>query len=130
MASPLYSHLEHHNQGDIVKIAFTSTGTTWDAKIDPRFGRTDYIFIYDEEKDETQVIDNREIVQVAHGAGPQTAQKIYDVAPQVLITGNGPGGNAAGVLAKMNLQIFTGAGGLTIADAYKAYQNNTLTKGN
>jgi len=112
-----------------MKIAFTSTGITWDAKIDPRFGRTEYILIYDEDTDEMQVIDNREIIQLAHGAGPQTAQKIYEYAPQVLITGNGPGGNAASILSKMKLQIFTGAGGLSIADAYKEYQNNALTKG-
>lgn len=31
-------------------IAFTATGTTWDAAIDPRFGRTDYILIFDEER--------------------------------------------------------------------------------
>lgn len=110
-------------------IAFTATGTTWDAAIDPRFGRTDYILIFDEEKNEMNVIDNREITNVAHGAGPQTAQKIFEYAPQVLITGNGPGGNAAAILAEMNLKIYVGAGGKTVREAYDAYKNNELNTG-
>ena len=30
-----------------MKIAFTTKGTDWDSNMDPRFGRTEYIFIYD-----------------------------------------------------------------------------------
>jgi predicted Fe-Mo cluster-binding NifX family protein len=69
-----------------MKIAFTTSGTDWDAKIDPRFGRTEYILIYDEGKDELTHVDNRSIADVAHGAGPKTAQLIFDLKPQVLIT--------------------------------------------
>ena len=35
-----------------MKIAFTAKGTDWDSMIDPRFGRTEFILIYDDEKDE------------------------------------------------------------------------------
>ncbi|GAB1367341.1 NifB/NifX family molybdenum-iron cluster-binding protein [Candidatus Cloacimonadaceae bacterium] len=112
-----------------MKIAFTSSGTDWDAIIDPRFGRTDYILLYDEEKDELVSVDNRQIMQVAHGAGPQTAQKIFELMPQVLITGNGPGGNAEAILRQMHLQIHTGAGGMTLREAYNAYKNNQLPMG-
>ncbi len=109
-----------------MKIVFTATGQDWDAKIDPRFGRTDYILLYDEEKDELSAIDNREIMEVAHGAGPKTAEKIHGLKPDILITGNGPGGNAASVLSGMNIKIYIRAGGMTIRDAYKAYKNNEL----
>ena len=34
-----------------MKIVFTSTGTSWDDKIDPRFGRAEYLLIFDEESD-------------------------------------------------------------------------------
>jgi len=34
-----------------MKIAFTTKGTHWQSMIDPRFGRTDYIGLYDEEGD-------------------------------------------------------------------------------
>ncbi len=112
-----------------MKIAFTATGEGWDALIDPRFGRTDYILIYDEEKDELVSIDNREIMDVAHGAGPKTAQKIHELDPQVLITGNGPGGNAASILKQMQLKIYIKASGMSVRDAYRSFKNNELILG-
>ena len=112
-----------------MKIAFTSTGAGWDDRVDPRFGRTEFILILDEETQELESFDNRDVISVAHGAGPQTSQKLYELAPDVLITGNGPGYNALNILNRMNLTIYTGAGGMTIRDAYQAYKNNQLTKG-
>ncbi|GAH54328.1 unnamed protein product, partial [marine sediment metagenome] len=35
-----------------MKIAFTTKGTEWDSMMDPRFGRTEFLLIYDEENDE------------------------------------------------------------------------------
>lgn len=112
-----------------MKIAFTAKGSGWDAMIDPRFGRTDYVLIYDEEKDELVAHDNRSIESMAHGAGPKTAQMVHDLGPQVVITGNGPGGNAGSVLAQTGIKVFAGAGGMTISQAYEAYQNNQLKQG-
>jgi len=110
-----------------MKIAFTAKGTDWKAEIDPRFGRTDYIVMYDDASKELSSVDNRAVEEVAHGAGPQTAQKLFDLGPDVLITGNGPGGNAATVLQKTKLKIFVGAGDMTVQAAYDAYKNGTLT---
>ena len=112
-----------------MKIAFTSTGTEWDDRVDPRFGRTEFILILDEETQELTAHDNRDIISVAHGAGPQTSQKLYELAPDILITGNGPGNNALNILSRMNLTIYIGAGGMTIREAYQAYKNNQLTQG-
>jgi predicted Fe-Mo cluster-binding NifX family protein len=109
-----------------MKIAFTAKGTEWDSKMDPRFGRTEFIVIYDEETKELTSFDNREIEGVAHGAGPQTAQKLFDLKPDVLITGNGPGGNAGRVLNQANLKMFIGAGEMTIKTAFEAYQKGGL----
>ena len=110
-----------------MKIAFTAKGTDWKAEIDTRFGRTDYIVLYDEATKELTSVDNRVVEDVAHGAGTQTAQKLFDLGPDVLITGNGPGGNAAAVLQKTKLKIFVGAGTMTVQDAYDAYEKGTLT---
>ena len=107
-------------------IAFTSKGTDWDSLIDPRFGRTEYILFYDEKKDEFSHLDNKEIAQEAHGAGPITAEKLFRYNPDVLITGNGPGQNAAVVLDKINIKIYIGAGQMTVKEAYEAYKNNDL----
>jgi predicted Fe-Mo cluster-binding NifX family protein len=109
-----------------MRIAFTAKGTDWDSMIDPRFGRTEFLLVYDEEKDEIFHFDNRAIENEAHGAGPRTAQKLIELQAEVLITGNGPGGNAAAVLERAGLKINTGAGQLTIKEAFDAYKENEL----
>ena len=111
-----------------MKIAFTAKGTQWDASMDPRFGRTEYILVYDDAKDSLESFDNREIENEAHGAGPKTSQKLFELGARVLITGNGPGGNAATVLEKAGIDIFIGAGTMTVKQAFEAYKNNQLTK--
>lgn len=111
-----------------MKLAFTTQGTSWDSMMDPRFGRTQFLLLYDEEKDEFISVDNRETGNEAHGAGPITAQKLFDLHPDILITGNGPGGNAATVLERANITIYTGAGEMTVKKAYDAYKNNSLTR--
>jgi predicted Fe-Mo cluster-binding NifX family protein len=109
-----------------MKIAFTSAGMTWESMMDPRFGRTAYILLYDEEKNQLTNYDNSAVKNEAHGAGPRTAQKLFDLKPDILITGNGPGGNAATVLKKMKLKIYTGAGEMSVKEAFSAYQNGAL----
>lgn len=109
-----------------MKIAFTTKGTEWDSTMDPRFGRTEFILVYDEEKETFESFDNTDIENEAHGAGPKTSQTLFEMAPQVLITGNGPGGNAATVLEKAGIKIFIGAGEMKVNEAYEAYKNNSL----
>ncbi len=111
-----------------MKIVFTSKGKTWDSEIDPRFGRTEYFAVYEEEKDELTFVENSDSTKDAHGAGPKTAAKIAEIKPDVLITGNGPGGNAETALKTINLQVFVGASNKTIRQAYEAYKNNELKK--
>jgi len=109
-----------------MKIAFTTKGITWDSPMDPRFGRADYLLILDEEKEEFFSVDNTDVAQVAHGAGPRTAQRLFEQKPDVLITGNGPGGNAATVLQQAKVKVYTGAGDMTVKQAYDAYKKGEL----
>ena len=109
-----------------MKIAFTAKGDSWDSMIDERFGRTQYILLYDDEKKELICHDNSSINDVAHGAGPQTAKQVLDMSPDIVITGNGPGGNAGSVLSQRKISIYSGAGNMTIKQAYDAYINNSL----
>jgi len=111
-----------------MKIVFTTKGTKWDSMMDPRFGRTEFFLVYDEEKNELSSFDNRAIENEAHGAGPKTAQKLFEMQADILITGNGPGGNAASVLANAGIKIFVGAGQLTVKEALDAYKKNELTE--
>lgn len=109
-----------------MKIAFTSTGTTWDSIIDPRFGRTEFFILFDDETNESIIIDNSAVKNEAHGAGTATAQKIFELKPDVLITGNGPGENAATALKQLNMKIFVDAHEMTIKEAYEQYKNGNL----
>lgn len=111
-----------------MKIAFTSTGDNMDATIDPRFGRASYLLVYNTENQEITVFDNRAISQEAHGAGPKTSQRLFELGAEVLITGNGPGGNAATVLKNAEVEVFTGAENMKISEALKAFQDKHLTK--
>ena len=109
-----------------MKLAFTSKGNTWDSMMDPRFGRTSYLLIYDDEADKLSHYNNWAIKNEISGAGPRTAQKLFDLKPDVLITGNGPGENAAAVLKKMELKIFIGAGHMSVNEAFSAYKTGAL----
>ncbi|MFO7810173.1 MAG: NifB/NifX family molybdenum-iron cluster-binding protein [Candidatus Delongbacteria bacterium] len=109
-----------------MKIAFTTKGEGWGAQIDPRFGRTEYIFIFDDETNKTQTINNSGVSEHAHGAGPMTAQIITDKKVDIVITGNGPGGNALRVINAAGIKIYAGAGGMTAKQAYDAFKEGNL----
>ena len=109
-----------------MKIAFTAKGTEWGSMMDPRFGRTEFILLYDDEKKELSHYDNRAVESMAHGAGPQTAKKLFELDPDILLTGNGPGGNAAAVLKNSPVKVFVGAGDMTVKEALEAYKNGLL----
>jgi len=109
-----------------MKIAFTTKGSNWDSEMDPRFGRSEYFLIYDEDINKFTYFDNRAIADEAHGAGPKSAQKIFDLQANVLITGNGPGNNAGRVLEESGVKIYIGAGEMTVKEAFKAYKSNQL----
>lgn len=111
-----------------MKLAFTTKGTDWDSPMDPRFGRTEYFLIYDEESKELKAIDNSKAAKEAHGVGPQAAKIIFDQHAKVLITGNGAGGNAKTILEKTGIESFIGALNITVKEAYDAYKKGTLNK--
>ncbi len=111
-----------------MKIIFTAKGTDWNSAMDPRFGRTEFFVIYDEAADSMESYDNRAIENEAHGAGPRTAQKLVEYGAEVLITGNGPGGNAAAALQTTGVEVRVGAGDMTVKEAYEAYKAGKLTK--
>lgn len=111
-----------------MKIAFTSREPSWESQIDPRFGRTSYLAVYSDDTDEMSFYDNRDIENEAHGAGPKTAQKLFEYHPDVLITGNGPGSNAASVLEKAGIDIYRADDEMTVQEAYKAFKENKLSK--
>ncbi len=111
-----------------MKIVFTAKGTDMNVAMDPRFGRTEYFVIYNEDTKSVESFDNRAIEGEAHGAGPKTAQKLAEYEADVLITGNGPGGNAATALKATGIEVYVGAGDMTVKEAYEAYKAGSLKK--
>ncbi len=92
--------------GGNMKIAITSQGKELSSQMDPRFGRTRYLIIFDTDAagNELKVIDNEAAMQAAHGAGVATAQTVIRENVNVVISGNfGPNAfrvlNAAGIKA-------------------------------
>ncbi len=109
-----------------MKIAFTTKGTDLDSQIDARFGRTDYLLCLDEEDNSISLVDNTDVQNEAHGAGPRTTKRLFDTGSEILITGNGPGGNAAEVLKSSGIKIYVGAEGLSVKDALEKYKSGEL----
>ena len=108
-------------------IAFTAAGPGWDDAMDPRFGRARYLLVHDDESDTLTVHDNGAASNEAHGAGPKAARALLDLGAEVLVTGNGPGGNAARVLSGRGVRVFVGAGDLTVREALASYREGRLT---
>lgn len=111
-----------------MRISFTAKGPDWDSEMDLRFGRAEYLLVYDEATEEFSSYDNGDLKNQAHGAGPKTAQKLFEMKADILLTGNGPGGNAAGILKKAGVVIYTGTEEVSVRQAYDAYKNNKLNK--
>jgi len=71
-----------------MKIAISSTGTTMESNVDPRFGRASYFVIVDPENSQiVDVIDNRASQEAAHGAGINAATMVAQSGAEVILTG-------------------------------------------
>ncbi len=115
-------------KGACMKIAFTATGNNWDSKMDPKFGRMKMLMMYDEGTKELQVISNKENQEIEDGACLQTANKVIDFHPAVIITGNRPEQKALEVLKRFDIKMYVGAGEMTLKEAYEAYKADKLTR--
>lgn len=109
-----------------MKIAITAQGKDQMAAVDDRFGRARGFYIYDDEKNTGEYIDNGQNSESAQGAGIQAAQTVIDQGASILITGNvGPKAYAA--LSAGGVTIYTGAKG-TVWDAIEDYRSDILSK--
>ena len=78
-----------------MKICITSTGKEIEAKIDPRFGRAPYFFIFDTDTDTTELVDNSAAAE-SQGAGIGAAQLVSDKGVDAVLTGRvGPNASTA-----------------------------------
>jgi predicted Fe-Mo cluster-binding NifX family protein len=107
-----------------VKIAFTTSGENLDAPLDSRFGRASKFILYDLEKDYFEVIDNRQNLNTAQGAGIQAAEAIVRAGAGCIVTGHcGP--NAYRALCAAGITIYN-CGETTVAAALASFRSGTL----
>lgn len=92
-----------------MKICVTATADTFDAAIDPRFGRAPYFMIVDSEDMSFEAVNNTAAGTMS-GAGIQAAQTVASKGAKVVITGN-VGPNAFQALSSAETKIVVGAHG-------------------
>lgn len=109
-----------------MKIAVSTVGPKKTDKLEPRFGRANYFVVYDTETKEYTHLDNSAIESAAHGAGPQTAQLIFDAQVDAVLTGNGPGQNAFRVLETGNIKMFICKDDISAEEVIQKHLNNEL----
>jgi predicted Fe-Mo cluster-binding NifX family protein len=108
-----------------MKIAVTSTGTTLNSQVDPRFGRSAYFLIVETETLDFSAIEN-ESVAAAGGAGISSAKALVDAGAEAVLTGNcGP--NAQRTLSAAGIKLYTGVAG-TIREAVEQFKSGKLTE--
>lgn len=109
-----------------MKIAFTTSGTDLNGPLDSRFGRAPRFLIYDLENKTFQMLDNKQNLNAAQGAGIQSAETVVRAGADVVITGHcGP--KAFRVLGAAGVRIFN-AGPSTVAEALDSYLNDKLAE--
>ena len=103
-----------------MKIAISSTGKEIDSKVDPRFGRADYLVIVETASGAVvQVIDNLDARNAAQGAGINAASRIAEAGAQAILTGR-VGPKAADVCKKAGIEMVNDVSG-TVDDAVQQY---------
>lgn len=107
-----------------MKVAFSTSGADLNAPLDSRFGRAARFLVYDTESASFAVIDNRQNLNAAQGAGIQSAQNVAAAGAQAVVTGHcGP--KAFRVLAAAGIQTFT-SDAPTVAAALELYREGKL----
>lgn len=110
-----------------MKIALTSSGSTPDSLLDERFGRAATFAVYDTESKQFEFHSNTRGVEASGGAGVQAAEAVSRLGATKLVTGHiGP--KAFRALSAAGIEVYTCAGGLTVAKALEDLQAGRLSQ--
>ncbi|MCE5266013.1 MAG: hypothetical protein LLG97_21090 [Deltaproteobacteria bacterium] len=105
-----------------MKIAITASGEGLDSNVDRVFGRARYFLITDREGAAVEVLENRQNVNAAQGAGIQSARLIANRAVDLVLTGN-VGPNAFRALEAVSIKVCQfGSEVMTARDALEAWK--------
>ena len=115
---------EAGKEGEKMRVAITSQGDDLEGNVDARFGRAAKFLLVDTDTMSVQVIENRQSLNLARGAGIQAAQNVIPHKPDVVLTGNcGP--KAFRVLQAAGVKVAPGVKG-RIRDALQDYVEGKL----
>ena len=118
--------VERTERRDEVKIAFSTSGETLESPLDLRFGRAPKFLVYDLDRGTYDVIDNRQNLDAAQGAGIQSAETVARLGVSILVSGHcGP--KAFRVLRAAGIRIYT-SDAPTVAEALELYRSGKLTE--
>jgi predicted Fe-Mo cluster-binding NifX family protein len=107
-----------------VKLALTTSGTTLEAPLDPRFGRAPRFLVLETDTGAFEIVDNQAGVDDAHGAGVQAAETLARLGVRGVVTGHcGP--KALAVLARAGIATYN-TDARTVAEAIAAYRSGAL----
>ena len=105
-------------------IAFTTSGSSLGAELDPRFGRAQRFLLYNLEDQKISIIENDQSRHATQGAGIQAAEIIVRAGADTLVTGHcGP--KAFRVLDAAGVTVYN-CSAATVQDALSGLQNGTL----
>lgn len=108
-----------------MKIAISATGQDKESILDRRFGRCEYILIFDTEKEEIKAMNNNG-ASSSGGAGIAAASQIIEEDVQVIITGNlGP--NAFELIEKAGIKAYS-CEALPVLKVIEMFQKNQLSE--
>lgn len=89
---------------DEMRIAVTAMGSDIESAVDPRFGRAQYILVFDQDGTLLESVDNSENLNSMRGAGIQAGKILADRKVDVLVTGHcGP--NAFKTLSAAGIKV-------------------------
>jgi predicted Fe-Mo cluster-binding NifX family protein len=109
-----------------MKVAITSVDGTMEGKVDERFGRTRTFVIYDMDTGKFETAGNEQQMNLAQGAGIQTAQNVVNLGTKAVVSGHlGP--KAFQVLRAAGIEAYA-ATNMTVADAVARYREGSLKK--
>lgn len=108
-----------------MKIAVTATGTDIESNVDPRFGRAQYILVFDQDGTFLEAVDNSVNFNAMRGAGISAGKILADRKVDVLITGYcGP--NAFKTLSAAGVRVAVEQSG-KVREALERLKKNELT---
>jgi predicted Fe-Mo cluster-binding NifX family protein len=106
-----------------MKIAVSASGNSWDAPVDPRFGRCAYLMIVDTDDMTLEQYPN-ENANLSGGAGIQSATFVISKGARAVLTGRcGP--NAMEVFQAHGVEVFQGGSG-TVQAAVEQFKSGAL----